>query len=39
MNYLNIKAKYFLQIYTFKYNESRTKTVLEEEEEEEIGRS
>jgi len=41
INYLNIKAKYLLQIYTFKYNETRTNVALEEEEEEEeeVGRS
>jgi len=34
INCLNIKSKYLLQIYTFKYNETRTKAALEEEEEE-----
>jgi len=38
INYLNIKAIYLLQIYTFKYNETRTKAALEEEDEE-AGRS
>ena len=32
INYLNIKAKYLLQIYLFKYNETRRKMALEEEE-------
>ena len=32
INYLNIKIKYLLQIYTFKYNETRTKGTLKEEE-------